>query len=121
MLAPARRAFLNDRIDLAQAEAIADLIDATTEEAVRSASRSLSGAFSREIHELVATIIELRMLVESSLDFPEEDIDFLQKENVRERIAAISNSLSGIVTQATQGALLREGIHVVLAGQTNVG
>ena len=116
-----RRAFLNDRIDLAQAEAIADLIDATTEEAVRSASRSLSGAFSREIHELVATIIELRMLVESSLDFPEEDIDFLQKENVRERIASIRNSLSGIVTQATQGALLRQGIHVVLAGQTNVG
>ncbi len=116
-----RRAFLNDRIDLAQAEAIADLIDATTEEAVRSASRSLSGAFSKEIHELVATIIELRMLVESSLDFPEEDIDFLQKENVRERIAAIRNSLGGIITQATQGALLREGIHVVLAGQTNVG
>ena len=117
----ARRAFLNDRIDLAQAEAIADLIDATTEEAVRSASRSLSGAFSREIHELVATIIELRMLVESSLDFPEEDIDFLQKENFKEKIAAIRDSLSGIVAQATQGALLREGIHVVLAGQTNVG
>ena len=116
-----RRAFLNDRIDLAQAEAIADLIDATTEEAVRSASRSLSGAFSREIHELVSSIIQVRMLVESSLDFPEEDIDFLQKENVKEKITSIRKALKGIIAQATQGALLREGIHVVLAGQTNVG
>lgn len=116
-----RRAFLNDRIDLAQAEAIADLIDATTEEAVRSASRSLSGVFSKEIHELVANIIQLRMMVESSLDFPEEDIDFPKKENVEGQIANIQEALSAIIAQSAQGALLREGIHVVLAGQTNVG
>lgn len=116
-----RRAFLNDRIDLAQAEAIADLIDATTEEAVRSASRSLSGVFSKEIRDLASEIIQLRMMVESSLDFPEEDIDFLKKENVKEKIASIRKSLHGIISQAAQGALLREGIHVVLAGQTNVG
>lgn len=116
-----RRAFLNDRIDLAQAEAIADLIDATTEEAVRSASRSLSGVFSKEIHELVSSIVQVRMLVESSLDFPEEDIDFLKKENVKEKIGSVRESLGNIIAQATQGSLLREGIHVVLAGQTNVG
>lgn len=116
-----RRAFLNDRIDLAQAEAIADLIDATTEEAVRSASRSLSGVFSKEIHDLVSSIVQIRMLVESSLDFPEEDIDFLKKENVKEKIGSVRETLGNIFAQATQGSLLREGIHVVLAGQTNVG
>ena len=116
-----RRAFLNDRIDLAQAEAIADLIDATTEEAVRSASRSLSGIFSKEIRDLVSAVIQLRMMVESSLDFPEEDIDFLKKENIKEKISSVRTSLHSIISQAAQGALLREGIHVVLAGQTNVG
>ncbi len=116
-----RRAFLNGRIDLAQAEAIADLIDATTEEAVRSASRSLSGAFSNEVLDLVSTIVDLRMRVESSLDFPEEDIDSLPKGNTQARITSLLESVDDIISQAAQGALLREGIHVVLAGQTNVG
>jgi tRNA modification GTPase len=116
-----RRAFMNDKLDLAQAEAVADLIDATTEAAVRSASRSLSGVFSREIHELVDQIIHLRALVESSLDFPEEDIEFVQKADASGKLAAIRNLLENIFVQAAQGALLREGLHVVLAGQVNVG
>lgn len=102
-----RRAFLNDRIDLAQAEAIADLIDATTEEAVRSASRSLSGVFSKEIHELVANIIQLRMMVESSLDFPEEDIDFLKKENVEGQIANIQEALSSHHCPVRSGRIVK--------------
>ena len=116
-----RRAFLNDRIDLAQAEAIADLIDATTEEAVRSASRSLSGAFSKEIHELVATIIELRMLVESSLDFPEEDIDFIADGHIAEQVNAILSELTDLEKKALRGKVLRDGLTVVLVGAPNVG
>lgn len=116
-----RRAFMNDKLDLAQAEAVADLIDATTEAAARSASRSLSGIFSREIHELVDQIVQLRSLVESSLDFPEEDIEFVQKADASGRLTTIQNLLESIFTQAAQGALLREGLHVVLAGQVNVG
>lgn len=115
------RAFLNDKLDLAQAEAVADLIDASTEAAARSAGRSLSGAFSHEIHALRDRLIDLRMLVEATLDFPEEEIDFLEKANARGRLAAIADEVDAVLARARQGALLREGIKVVLAGQPNVG
>lgn len=116
-----RRAFMNDKLDLAQAEAVADLIDATTEEAARSASRSLSGAFSKEIQSLVAKILQLRVLVEGAIDFPDEGIDFLQKADITGQITGIQEVLVQVFSQAAQGSMLREGIHVVLAGQTNVG
>ena len=117
-----QRAFLNDKIDLAQAEAIADLIDASTEAAARSASRSLSGEFSREIHALRDALIHLRMLVEATLDFPEEEIDFLQKADAAGPARArCSRPWRGVMQRARQGALLREGIKVVIAGQPNAG
>ncbi|MEY4757875.1 MAG: tRNA modification GTPase TrmE [Pseudomonadota bacterium] len=115
------RAFLNDKIDLAQAEAIADLIDASTEAAVRSASRSLSGEFSREIGALREAMIHLRMLVEATLDFPEEEIDFLEQADARGQLEQLQATLASIARKATQGALLREGIKVVIAGQPNAG
>ena len=115
------RAFLNDKLDLAQAEAVSDLIDASTEAAARSAGRSLTGAFSNEINALRDRLIELRMLVEATLDFPEEDLDFLQQANARGRLQAITDQLDAVLDRARQGALLREGISVVLAGQPNVG
>ena len=115
------RAFLNDKIDLAQAEAIADLIDASTEAAARSASRSLTGAFSAEIHGLRDALIHLRMLVEATLDFPEEDIDFLTKADARGQLSKIEQALAQVRQRAQQGALLREGIKVVIAGQPNAG
>jgi tRNA modification GTPase len=115
------RAFLNDKLDLAQAEAVSDLIEASTEAAARSAGRSLSGAFSVEVHALRDRLIELRMLVEATLDFPEEEIDFLEKANARGRLEAIGTQLDAVLARARQGALLREGITVVLAGQPNVG
>jgi tRNA modification GTPase len=115
------RAFLNDKIDLAQAEAIADLIDASTEAAARSATRSLGGAFSKEINALRDGLINLRMLVEATLDFPEEEIDFLEKANARGKLDALAKALDGVLAQARQGALLREGLQVVLAGQPNAG
>lgn len=116
-----QRAFLNDKIDLAQAEAIADLIDASTEAAARSATRSLGGAFSRHIEALRKQLIDLRMLVEATLDFPEEEIDFLEKANARGKLDALAGTLDGVLAQARQGALLREGLQVVLAGQPNAG
>jgi tRNA modification GTPase len=116
-----QRAFLNGKIDLAQAEAIADLIDASTEAAARSAGRSLSGAFSQEIHALRDSLIHLRMLVEATLDFPEEEIDFLQKADAAGQLAALQAQLGGVQQRARQGALLREGIKVVIAGQPNAG
>lgn len=116
-----RRAFLNDKLDLAQAEAVADLIDASTEAAARSASQSLSGAFSQVVHKLVDQTINLRMLVEATLDFPEEEIDFLEKSNARGQLAGIIESLDHVFKQAAQGALLRQGLNVVLVGQPNVG
>ena len=116
-----RRAFLNDKLDLAQAEAVADLIDASTEAAARSASQSLSGAFSQVVHKLVDQTINLRMLVEATLDFPEEEIDFLEKSNARGQLAGIVEALENVFRQAAQGALLREGLNVVLVGQPNVG
>ncbi|MEP7295385.1 MAG: tRNA uridine-5-carboxymethylaminomethyl(34) synthesis GTPase MnmE [Burkholderiales bacterium] len=115
------RAFLNDKLDLAQAEAVSDLIEASTEAAARSAGRSLSGAFSIEINALRDRLIQLRMLVEATLDFPEEEIDFLEKANARGRLADITAQLDRVLDRARQGVLLREGISVVLAGQPNVG
>ena len=115
------RAFHNDKIDLAQAEAIADLIDASTEAAARSASRSLSGEFSGEIHGLRDALIHLRMLVEATLDFPEEEIDFLQKADAQGQLARLQQALARVMQRARQGALLREGIKVVIAGQPNAG
>ena len=116
-----QRAFLNDKIDLAQAEAIADLIDASTEAAARSATRSMSGEFSREIHELRDALIALRMLVEATLDFPEEEIDFLQKADAQGQLDRLQQALASVMQRAKQGALLREGIKVVIAGQPNAG
>ncbi|MDE2418265.1 MAG: tRNA uridine-5-carboxymethylaminomethyl(34) synthesis GTPase MnmE [Burkholderiales bacterium] len=115
------RAFLNGKIDLAQAEAIADLIDATTEAAARSATQSLSGVFSREIHLLRDALIQLRMLVEATLDFPEEEIDFLQKADAQGQLNCLNAALVTVLRRASQGALLREGIKVVIAGQPNAG
>ncbi len=115
------RAFLNDKIDLAQAEAIADLIDASTEAAARSASRSLAGDFSREVGELREALIHLRMLVEATLDFPEEEIDFLQKADAHGQLDGLQARLAQVLQRTRQGALLREGIRVVIAGQPNAG
>jgi tRNA modification GTPase len=116
-----QRAFLNDKIDLAQAEAIADLIDASTEAAARSASRSLAGEFSREIHVLRDALIHLRMGVEATLDFPEEEIDFLQQTDAQGQLDRLRAQLAGVMQRTRQGALLREGIRVVIAGQPNAG
>ncbi len=115
------RAFLNGKLDLAQAEAVADLIDASTESAARSATRSLEGAFSREIDALAAQMIELRALTEATLDFPEEDIETLQRHDVRARLAQSVKNIELTLERARQGRLLRDGMTVVLAGQTNVG
>jgi tRNA modification GTPase len=115
------RAFLNDKIDLAQAEAIADLIDASTETAARSAARSMSGEFSLAVNTLLEQLIHLRMLVEATLDFPEEDIDFLQKADAQGQLERLQATLAGVMQRATQGAILREGIKVVIAGQPNAG
>ncbi len=116
-----RRAFLNDRLDLAQAEAVADLIDASTEAAARSAVRSLSGEFSRQVYTLVEQLIDLRTLVEATLDFPEEEIDFLEASDARGRLSQIRTDLAALLVRARRGAVLREGLHVVLVGAPNVG
>src|SRR6059058_1385969 len=119
-----QRAFLNGKLDLAQAEAIADLIDASTEAAARSATRSLAGEFSREVHALRDALINLRMLVEATLDFPEEEIDFLQPIELALRVGQLDRlqaNLARVMQRAHQGALLREGLHVVIAGQPNAG
>ncbi|MCZ8257691.1 MAG: tRNA uridine-5-carboxymethylaminomethyl(34) synthesis GTPase MnmE [Polaromonas sp.] len=115
------RAFLNDKIDLAQAEGIADLIDASTETAARSAARSMSGEFSIAVNTLLEQLIHLRMLVEATLDFPEEDIDFLQKADAKGQLERLQATLIAVMRRATQGAILREGIKVVIAGQPNAG
>ncbi len=115
------RAFLNDKIDLAQAEAIADLIDASTETAARSAARSLSGEFSKAVNALLVQLVHLRMLVEATLDFPEEDIDFLQKANAQGQLLGLQTTLAAVLRNAQQGSILREGIKVVIAGQPNAG
>jgi tRNA modification GTPase len=115
------RAFLNNKIDLAQAEAIADLIDASSEAAARAAMSSFSGVFSDQINALNESIIRLRMLVEATLDFPEEEIEFLEKYQARDQLKSICHRLSEILHTSKQGMVLREGLHVVLAGQPNVG
>jgi tRNA modification GTPase len=116
-----QRAFLNDKLDLVQAEAVADLIEAGTTAAARSALRSLSGEFSREVHGLVARLTELRMLVEATLDFPEEEIDVFKDTDAAQRLAGLCSDLSALLARARAGSLLRSGLHVVLAGMPNVG
>ena len=116
-----KRAFLNNKLDLAQAESVADLIDASSQAAARMAVRSLKGAFSNRIHALVDDLITLRMLVEATLDFPEEEIDFLEAADAKGKLAALQNELSTILSTAGQGAILREGMNVVLVGAPNVG
>jgi tRNA modification GTPase len=116
-----RRAFLNDKLDLAQAESVADLIEASTAAAARSAVRSLTGEFSRSIHVLVDSLIELRTLVEATLDFPDEEVDILESADAAGRLGQIRADLEGIAGRARRGSLLRSGLHVVLAGQPNVG
>ncbi|MGD2032638.1 MAG: tRNA uridine-5-carboxymethylaminomethyl(34) synthesis GTPase MnmE [Gammaproteobacteria bacterium] len=116
-----RRAFLNDRMDLAQAEAVADLIEAGSSQAARAALRSLQGEFSDRVHRLAESVTELRVYVEAAMDFPEEEIDFLSDATVADRIEALSKAFTELTASATQGALLREGMTVVLAGAPNVG
>jgi tRNA modification GTPase len=116
-----RRAFLNDKMDLAQAEAVADLIEAQTEAAARSAASSLSGEFSKHVHALVAALVHLRMLVEATLDFPEEEIEFLQKADALGQLQRIESTLQQVLATARHGALLRDGLKVVLAGRPNAG
>ena len=116
-----KRAFLNNKLDLAQAESVADLIDASSQAAARMAVRSLKGAFSKQIHNLVDDLITLRMLVEATLDFPEEEIDFLEAADAQGKLATLQNELSTILSTASQGAILREGMNVVLVGAPNVG
>ena len=115
------RAFLNDKLDLAQAEAVSDLIEASSEAAAKLAQQSLSGAFSDQIRALVEQVVALRLLVEATLDFPEEEIEFLEKSNARGQLQIIRDTLAQVFSQAAQGSVLREGLKVVLAGQPNVG
>jgi tRNA modification GTPase len=116
-----RRAFLNDRLDLAQAESVADLIDASSVEAVRSAARSLAGEFSTRVHRLVDRLVELRVHVEACIDFPDEEIDAADRRWQQERMAALGRELNELLAEARQGAVLREGLTVVLVGRPNVG
>jgi len=116
-----RRAFLNGRMDLAQAEAVADLIEAASREAARSALRSLRGEFSAAVSSLVAQLIELRALTEAMLDFPEEEVDALHQEDAAARLARVQAALLDVLRKSRQGSLLRSGIHVVIAGRPNVG
>ncbi|PIE01392.1 MAG: tRNA uridine-5-carboxymethylaminomethyl(34) synthesis GTPase MnmE [Thiothrix nivea] len=115
------RAFLNDKLDLAQAEAIADLIDSGSEQAARSALRSLQGEFSQVINTLLQQMIELRVYVEAALDFPDEEIDFLADESVKQRLENIKQQLQTIFRKARQGSLLRDGMHLVIVGRPNAG
>jgi len=115
------RAFLNDKLDLAQAEAIADLIDSGSKQAARSALRSLQGDFSKAVNRLLDELVSLRVYVEASLDFPEEEVDFLASDEVVMRLDNLLQHLQEIHRQAGQGSLLREGLHLVIAGQPNAG
>jgi len=115
------RAFLNDKLDLAQAEAIADLIDSSSEQAARSAIRSLQGEFSSQVNELLQALIALRMYVEAALDFPDEEIDFLADDAVSKKLHNIKQQLDHLQQTARQGSLLRDGMHLVIAGKPNVG
>lgn len=115
------RAYLNDKIDLAQAEGIADMIDASSEQAAKSAMRSLQGAFSEHINTLVESLIHLRIHVEAAIDFPEEEIDFLADEHIKTQLLQVQNNLESVLQNSKQGALLREGVEIVIAGQPNAG
>ncbi|WP_299020824.1 tRNA uridine-5-carboxymethylaminomethyl(34) synthesis GTPase MnmE [uncultured Photobacterium sp.] len=115
------RAFMNDKLDLAQAEAIADLIDASSEEAAKSAFKSLQGAFSTRVNELVEALIHLRIYVEAAIDFPEEEIDFLSDGRVSGDLNGIIDRLEAVRREANQGSIIREGMKVVIAGRPNAG
>jgi tRNA modification GTPase len=115
------RAFLNNKLDLAQAEAVADLIDAHTQAAVRSAGRSLEGEFSRRVDEIAQTLVHVRMQIEACLDFPEEDLDFIEQMQVQQQLQHLQDKLSDLLAQAQQGRLLRDGLKLVIAGQPNAG
>jgi len=115
------RAFMNDKLDLAQAEAIADLIEASSEQAAKSALNSLQGEFSHKINDLVESLIHLRIYVEASIDFPEEEVDFLSDGKIAKGLYQIIDNLSEVKAQATQGAILRDGMKVVIAGRPNAG
>jgi len=115
------RAFLNDKIDLAQAEAIADLIDSATVQAAKGAMRSLQGEFSEKVNALLKELINLRMYVEAAIDFPDEEIDFLADDKVRNSIESVQTSLENTLKQAGQGAILRNGLRLVIAGKPNAG
>lgn len=116
-----KRAFLNGKMDLVQAEAVADIIEANSEQASRSALRSLSGVFSKQVNTLTRSIIELRVFIEATIDFSDEEIDFLQSEQVKEKTQAIQEEIQKILHSATQGAILREGLNVAIAGKPNAG
>ncbi|VFS46451.1 tRNA modification GTPase MnmE [Budvicia aquatica] len=115
------RAFLNDKLDLAQAEAIADLIDASSEQAARSAINSLQGVFSNRVHQLVEALTHLRIYVEAAIDFPDEEIDFLSDGKIEGQLNTVMAELDGVRQEARQGSLLREGMKVVIAGRPNAG
>ncbi|SHE72159.1 tRNA modification GTPase trmE [Modicisalibacter ilicicola DSM 19980] len=115
------RAFLNDKLDLAQAEAIADLIDASSQAAAENALRSLQGEFSRRVDAVVQQLIELRLYVEAAIDFPEEEVDFLADGRVATKLAEVQQALATVIAAANQGALMREGMSVVIAGRPNAG
>ncbi|MGK9066420.1 tRNA uridine-5-carboxymethylaminomethyl(34) synthesis GTPase MnmE [Stutzerimonas chloritidismutans] len=115
------RAFLNDKLDLAQAEAIADLIEASSAQAARNAVRSLQGEFSRRVHQLTEKLIQLRIYVEAAIDFPEEEIDFLADGHVLSLLEGVRQELAAVLREAGQGALLRDGMNVVIAGRPNAG
>lgn len=115
------RAFLNDKLDLAQAEAIADLIDSSSEQAARCALRSLQGEFSKRIQQLLDRLIHIRIYVEAAMDFPEEEIDFLSDGKVAAMLEEVDGELKAVLQEANQGALLREGMNVVIAGRPNAG
>ena len=116
-----QRAYLNQKLDLAQAEAVADLIDANTEAAVRSAGRSMQGAFSDQVHALKDALVHLRVQIEACLDFPEEDLDFIQDMQVAQQLQTLLSNTAALAAQAKQGALLRDGLKLVIAGQPNAG
>jgi tRNA modification GTPase len=116
-----RRAFLNDKLDLAQAEAIADLIDSGSQQAARAALRSLEGEFSRRVRAIVEALIQIRIYVEAAMDFPEEEIDFLSDQGLEQRIQDLAESFSCLEAEARQGCLLRDGMCVVIAGRPNAG
>jgi tRNA modification GTPase len=116
-----RRSYLNGKIDLAQAEAVADLIDANTAQAARHAMRSLQGVYSTRVKELIRELTELRVLIEAALDFPEEEIDFVKRSDAEGRLAHLLQQLEEVLAASRQGRLLRDGMHVALAGQPNVG